>query len=136
MWTAFAGSGLREINVRTDPDEAPTQRFLDGSARVALKLALPFDRYIFVEKDSSRCKRLQQLKIELTQLAARIEIENAEANSFIQGFCRRSWKHDRAVLFLDPFGAQIQWKTIKAIADTKAIDCGACFLWASALIAC
>lgn len=32
------------------------------------------------------------------------------------------WKSRRAVLFLDPYGMQVEWKTIEAIASTKAID--------------
>lgn len=37
---------------------------------------------------------------------------------------RRSsqWKSLRAVLFLDPYGVQVEWKTIEAVAATKAID--------------
>ncbi len=32
------------------------------------------------------------------------------------------WKRARAVLFLDPYGFQVEWSTLKAIANTKAID--------------
>lgn len=38
-------------------------------------------------------------------------------------FCAKSnWSKKRAVLFLDPFGMQVEWKVIEAIANTKAID--------------
>ncbi|HEY1951380.1 MAG TPA: three-Cys-motif partner protein TcmP [Gemmatimonadaceae bacterium] len=33
-----------------------------------------------------------------------------------------AWKSHRAVLFLDPYGMQVDWKTIEAVAATKAID--------------
>lgn len=33
-----------------------------------------------------------------------------------------SWRIRRAVAFLDPFALEVQWRTIKAIASTQAID--------------
>ncbi len=36
--------------------------------------------------------------------------------------CGRDWSAHRAVLFLDPYGAQVEWETIEAVAATKAID--------------
>jgi three-Cys-motif partner protein len=33
-----------------------------------------------------------------------------------------SWSRKRAVLFLDPYGMDVDWETLKAIARTKAID--------------
>lgn len=48
---------------------------------------------------------------------------NADANSYLKDLCLGySWKKNRAVLFLDPFGMQVEWETIQAIASTKAID--------------
>ena len=43
-------------------------------------------------------------------------------NSYLQDLCIKNWREHRAVLFLDPFGMQVQWKTIEAIAQTEAID--------------
>lgn len=41
----------------------------------------------------------------------------------IQNLClNRNWTKNRAVLFLDPFGMQVTWDTIAAIANTRAID--------------
>ena len=36
--------------------------------------------------------------------------------------CSANWTGRRAVLFLDPYGMQVEWETIKAIAASKAID--------------
>jgi three-Cys-motif partner protein len=42
---------------------------------------------------------------------------------YLQDLCGNySWRTNRAVLFLDPFGMQVQWRTIEAVAKTKAID--------------
>ena len=47
-----------------------------------------------------------------------------DANSAIQNACSRSWKKSsiRGVMFLDPFGMNVSWETIEAIAKTEAID--------------
>jgi three-Cys-motif partner protein len=50
---------------------------------------------------------------------------NDEANSCLVSLCKRyDWirENRRAVVFLDPFGMQVTWNTIQAIAETKAID--------------
>lgn len=128
---AFAGTG--RIDAKRDPvsehqrsffegDETDGTAFLDGSARVALKIEPPFDRYIFVERSQARCDELAQLKAEFHALADSIVIECGEANHVIRTLCNRSWFGDRAVLFLDPYGMQVEWSTVEAISNTGAID--------------
>lgn len=52
-----------------------------------------------------------------------IEIIQSDANQFIQNYCKsENWTSTRAVLFLDPFATEVEWKTIEAIAKTKGID--------------
>jgi three-Cys-motif partner protein len=52
-----------------------------------------------------------------------IRLVHDDANSYLQDLCRNhNWTKNRAVLFLDPFGMQVTWETIAAIADTEAID--------------
>jgi three-Cys-motif partner protein len=36
--------------------------------------------------------------------------------------CDRDWSKHRAVLFLDPYGMEVEWSTMEAIAHTKALD--------------
>src|SRR5258707_11201188 len=46
-----------------------------------------------------------------------------DANLSIQKELKDSeWKSARAVLFLDPYGMEVDWETLVAIAATKAID--------------
>ena len=130
---AFAGTGYR--HARNDNDSAAdqdllfpdlavfeTQGLLDGSARVALQSTPHFDKYVFVESDPTRCKHLEELGTEFPDLAGRIAVRNGEANAEIQKLCSKDWRKHRAVLFLDPFGMQVEWRTIQAIASTRAID--------------
>ncbi len=130
---AFAGTGYREQ--RTDPaaqhgtmfdvfegDEEP-QQFLDGSARIALKIEPPFNRYVFVEMEQRRAAELEKLRQEFPRRASAIDVQCGDANVAIQALCR-SWntRLSRGVLFLDPYGMQVEWPTIEAIAKTRSID--------------
>lgn len=106
------------------PDLAATapQDLLDGSAHLALMTHPRFDRYIFIERNADRCAQLDSLKAEFPDLAADIRVEQGEANEEIRKICDRDWRSHRAVLFLDPYGMQVEWQTIEAIAKTAAID--------------
>jgi three-Cys-motif partner protein len=131
---AFAGTGYREARRREDAredygeplfpdlaDEEP-QTLLDGSARRALATDPPFDRYVFVEQSAARCAQLEALKGEVPGLSDRVEIRRGDANAEIRALCDGDWRSRRAVLFLDPYGMQVEWATIEAIAGTRAID--------------
>lgn len=131
---AFAGTGY--IDVTRDgktpdsgqnlmfPDLATeeSQKLLAGSAKLALDTNPRFDKYVFIEHSAKRCAQLNILKQEYPSLAADIDVRQNDANSEIQDICSRDWKTHRAVLFLDPFGMQVEWRTIEAVAKTRAID--------------
>jgi three-Cys-motif partner protein len=127
---AFAGTGYRTLE-HTDPEgrllfpdlaaEAP-QGLLEGSARMALRVKPGFDRYIFIEKSATRCEQLEALRGEFPELAERIQVQQREANQAIQDLCQKNWKNHRAVLFLDPYGMNVEWETLKKVAETGAID--------------
>ncbi len=128
---AFAGTGYRQqrqdqfqlTSLFEEMSQDDSQRFLKGSAKRALEANPPFNRYIFVESDLAKIGELDKLKREHPDKAAEIHIEQGEANAFVQAYCaREDWRAIRAVLFLDPFATQVEWKTIEAIADTKAVD--------------
>ena len=131
---AFAGSGYRDAR-RNDsnesasqgllfPDlaEAEPQALLEGSAPLALRARPRFDKYIFIEQNARRCTALEAIKKGFPDMADDISIRQGDANEEIQDMCSKDWSSHRAVLFLDPYGMQVEWETIKAIAQTKAID--------------
>ena len=128
---AFAGTGYLYQGQEFDSEQQSfltkdfgdeEKEFLDGSARIALCIDPPFHRYIFVEKDPVRCEELENFKKEFESLSDRIIIENKDANSYLLELCKRNWKKHRAVVFLDPYGMQVKWDTVEAIARTQAID--------------
>ena len=125
---AFAGTGYREPKQDENTDQTlfhfipeETQNFLDGSARIALQVEHPFKEYIFIEKNRHRFSELKKLRNEFPN--ERIEFINSDANDYLINLCdERNWTTNRALVFLDPYGMQVNWETIKSIAETKAID--------------
>lgn len=127
----FAGTGYHEL--RQEPDEGGAKlfpeaeepevvEFLDGSARIALNVAPRFSKYFFIEKDPRKATELEKLKIDFPDKSADIVIQAREANAYLQELCGKRWADRRAVLFIDPFGMQLTWDTVKAVAKTEAID--------------
>jgi three-Cys-motif partner protein len=123
---AFAGTGYR--NASEDRASLPDlvddepQSLLEGSARIALRTDPPFDGFVFIERHSRRRAELEAMRREFPQHQDRIQVRGGDANEQIRRICRAPWKERRAVLFLDPYGMQVEWKTIEAVAATKAID--------------
>lgn len=128
---AFAGTGYihSKITIRGellfDQDETLVLKdFIDGSARVALQSNPPFSRYTFIEKHQKRCIELENLKTDFPDLAGSISVICGEANIEIKRLCDSNWiaAGRRGVMFLDPYGTQVSWETIRLIAETRAID--------------
>jgi three-Cys-motif partner protein len=123
---AFAGTGTGF----TRPGQAGSELFLDkdesvpaGSARLALNVSPPFARYVFIEKSPTRHRQLTALAAAHPDLADAIEFRRGDANAEIQGLCAATdWRRTRAVVFLDPYGMQVEWGTIEALGCTKAVD--------------
>jgi len=128
---AFAGSGYRSVedlassNQPHFPElfEEGTQGFLEGSARIALGVEPRFTEYIFIEKDELRCLELAKLREEFPDKSNDIHIVPEDANVFLRKLClERDWKANRALVFLDPYGMDVEWETTAALARTKAAD--------------
>ena len=76
-----------------------------------------------MEKSASKARDLRKLKFAYPAISERIQVKCGDANDELINFCReRNWKKWRAVVFLDPYGNQVSWKTLEEVAKTKAID--------------
>jgi three-Cys-motif partner protein len=84
----------------------------------------PFDHYFFIEKSKGRAGELEEMiKRDHAALLHRCDCQPGEANALLKAWCKkRDWQKERAVVFLDPYGMQVEWSTIEALAATKAID--------------
>lgn len=130
---AFAGTGSRTPTESRSHDlgmfaeayeDADTSLYKDGSARIALDLPNPFHKYLFIEQSANRAGELQEcIRKDFPKLLERCELKNDDANAILRQWCKeRNWRKERAVVFLDPYGMQVEWGTIEALAATKAID--------------
>jgi three-Cys-motif partner protein len=122
----FAGSGRRYLEdggLLAELGEDEVQSFFTGSAHRALESAYPFNEYIFVEPNSKYALALEQMVCEFPQLENRVRIENCNANDFIPKWADQLGDLDRGLVFLDPYGMQLSWTTIEALAKTGKIDC-------------
>lgn len=125
---AFAGTGSRttaaDLPLLDIDDDTEAKEYQDGSARIALGLPSPFHQYLFVEKSRRRAAELRRvIEADFAQINDRCDIRRGEANVEIRKWCaERDWNKERAVVFLDPYGMQVEWATIQALAATQGVD--------------
>lgn len=100
---------------------AAEEEFRKGSVRRALEVNPPFHDYVFVERDRTKCEELKALRDEFPNRS--INVLNEDANVALLKWCQEmDTRRQRAVVFLDPFGASVERKVIEAIAKTQAVD--------------
>jgi len=129
---AFAGSGFRAARQKK---AVPLQGlFIDikqreqearkGSAMLALELPNKFDKYLFIERKPKYAQSLRNaIRSNHQDLLGRCTIREGDANELLQRWCRdQDWHRQRGVVFLDPYGMDVEWNTIRVIARTKALD--------------
>lgn len=124
---AFAGTGtlrrpeptgFAELLPQLQEDE---REFRKGSVRRALEVVPPFDQYFFIERHAEKSKELKDLSREFP--SRNVTILNEDANEALLGWCRAlNSKKERAVVFLDPFGASVKWEAVAALGRTGAVD--------------
>ncbi len=131
---AFAGTGSRSSSgaslsaqaglIDEAYRDAETSGYRGGSAKIALGLDNPFDRYLFIEKSKNRVAELKSaIPKDYPKQFPRCDFRHGDANTVLKSWCgERNWQKDRAVVFLDPYGMQVEWGTIEALGATEAID--------------
>lgn len=76
---------------------------------------------MFIEKDASKAVELER-RIADTFPSAKVDVKVGDANEHLSRWAAGLTHKDRAVVFLDPFGLQIDWCTIETLAATKKVD--------------
>jgi three-Cys-motif partner protein len=119
----FAGSG--EVPLADHEEglfDEDVKSVLAGSADRALSVSPPFSRYVFIDKRKS-CVDALSAKFEGRQSVDRVSFVHGDANEKIRALCaNEQWRTQRGVVLLDPFGSQVEWATVEAIASTKSLD--------------
>jgi three-Cys-motif partner protein len=124
---AFAGSGSFAFKTGVDSplfDETRSATEHAGSAMRALAVEPPFDHLFFIDRKAKNLKDLRERVAANADYTRRARILPGDANVHVKSLCAelRPWATKRGVIFLDPFGNQVEWATLKAIAATKALD--------------
>lgn len=129
---AFAGSGRRtQIVERGGIFEGEPRRFekvmLAGSARRAISVSPWFDHLVFIEQDAKRFAALQMLKAEFPDRS--ISTIQGDANDRLaEIFHSTAWSApgsrgaQRGIVFLDPYGMGVKWRTLELLAETQRVD--------------
>lgn len=135
---AFAGTG--HINLGSDSKgyvrgqigmdmsevKEPEEEIIPGSATLALSAKEPFSHYYFIEKSKKFAAELETLiETDYPQRKPNVTIRKGEdCNIVLLELCQQTidWHNHRAVLFLDPYAADVKWETLQAVAKTGAID--------------
>jgi three-Cys-motif partner protein len=127
---AFAGTGYRisksdhaeEVSFLEEVEE-DKQAFLKGSARIALEVEPSFKEYIFIERDPDYVPELTRLRAEFAPKRGKITVISQDANTYLLDWIEvTNWRSSRAVVFLDPYGMEVEWPVIRALGDTQAVD--------------
>jgi len=129
---AFAGTGRRSNPAIGDEQplfddvyaDADAETYREGSATIALSLPDPFDKYLFIEKSAHKLATLKnRIATVHPERLARCSFRPGDANELLKRWCNeRNWTKERAVVFLDPYGTQVEWSTIESLASTKGVD--------------
>lgn len=124
----FAGSGASQALGIDDEHSLLGENLLDattiidGSPSRALRIDPPFDRYIFVDSNPENIASLEKLKAKHPN--REIYLRDGDANERLQAFADFMLErpHERAVVFLDPFGLSVKWETVSKLAATEKVD--------------
>lgn len=113
---AFAGTGEIETS--------DGGQFLIGSAKRALASEQKFNHYYFIEADSQKARKLEDMiNTEFPQMKRIITIYCGDANAKLtQIISSVDWRYNRGLLFLDPYATQVNFATLENVAQTKSID--------------
>ncbi len=112
----FAGIGRVTIK------EGSKEKLIDGSARIAIETDPPFDQIHLIDTSLEHVGELRQLCANYPDREC--HILHGDANLEIRNLLEKiNWgRNERAVLFLDPYGMEVEWSTLEVIANTRAID--------------
>ncbi len=108
---AFAGVGQY-----LDPE---TTEYVDGSPFVALRCDPPFHSYVFIEASPNRLDALRRTVSEEFQ-GRHVRFCHGDANSLLRDTIAKEIPRGapkRGLVFLDPYGLQIDFQTIELLAQ-------------------
>lgn len=130
---AFAGSGTRRVERATGgllegrPAELETKD-MAGSVLKALQVEPPFHKLAFIEGHRGRFRSLEEIRAAHPERG--IVCYHGDANQkLVEIFSSPPWSRQRGgrgsargLCFLDPYGMNVDWATLRLLAGTRAVD--------------
>src|SRR4051794_21538972 len=104
--------------------DAESLELVDGSPIVALKSEPEFDEYWFIELSQAREQRLRE-RVATEAPNRHVRHFQSDANTVLRSAVATQFRYEhrtRALVFLDPYGFQVEWMSVEALATTRAID--------------
>ena len=90
------------------------------SPSVALEHAESFDTFYFNDR---RKQFVEALEKKISVSGKKIVFSCQDANEFLlESVFNVDWNKSRAVVFLDPFGLEVDWQSLEALSATRAVD--------------
>lgn len=105
-----------------------SREFITGSAIRALRASAtssrPFDRFVFIDADQPSCSELTlTIQNEFPNVLGSVNIICGDANNVLNEYIDTiNWTRTRALVFLDPYGLEVQWDLIVRLSQTRACD--------------
>lgn len=99
------------------------RRYIDGSPLRALQTEPRFDGYWFIDVSPRRVERVQGLSEEFPDCVIDVHRGNCNevlCNEIVPQLLYAS--KQRAFVFLDPYGLQVDWETVRELANTRTCD--------------
>jgi three-Cys-motif partner protein len=112
---AFAGAGKALAK--------DAERYIQGSPVRALQSEPLFDGYWFIERSPRRVGQLQALQRQFPQ--RKVTIQQGDCNEILRNTLVPEINYpsrQRGLVFLDPYGLQVEWETVQLLAEAKTFD--------------
>ncbi len=83
-----------------------------------------FNKFVFIDKSKKCIYSLRDIVYKkFPEQYHKVEFICGDVNDIIPRIIDPNWRNNnRGVVFLDPFGFQVKWKTIQNLANSRAID--------------
>lgn len=98
--------------------------YVKGSPHVSMGINHPFTEYYFVEQEPAKAAQLR-IDLEREYAHPKVEVIEGDANEAIYRILINgsfNWQRTRGVVFLDPFGLHVPWKTLEDLAACGAVE--------------
>ncbi len=117
-----SGNAPTAMTLWDEPEHEQQQQFVLGSPIRALSLHPGFDKHYFFDLDADRVARLDELKKQFS--GKEVHVLVGDANRRVQALVSKvaGMRNVKGVAFLDPYGPNLEWETVAALAASKKFE--------------